>query len=192
MMVDPVDLRSAYLQGFQKVLTQGATAIVQMDCDFSHDPSTLVELVDALNAADVVIGSRYCPGGAVDEGWPVWRKTLSAFANLYVRTILGLKVRDTTTGFRVWRRETLLQMPLPRIQANGYVFLVEMAYLADCLEFRIVESPIYFADRRWGASKMSLSIQLEAAVRVWQVWWKYRDVKKAGRAGRPSPLLSSQ
>ncbi len=185
-------LRSAYLQGFQKVLAEGATAVVQMDCDFSHNPRTLVELVAALKTADVVIGSRYCPGGSVDERWPVWRKALSAFANLYVRTILGLNVRDTTTGFRVWRRETLLQMPLHRIQANGYVFLVEMAYVADCLEFGIAESPIYFADRRWGVSKMSLAIQLEAAVRVWQVWWKYRDLRKAGRAGRLSPLFSTQ
>src|SRR5262249_2142539 len=142
--------------------------------------------------ADVVIGSRYCPGGSVDEHWPVWRKALSAFANLYVRTILDLKVRDTTTGFRVWRRETLLQMPLDRIQANGYVFLVGRAYAADCLEFGIAESPIHFADRRWGVSKMSLAIQVEAAVRVWQVWWKYRDLRKAGRAGRLSPLFSTQ
>ena len=185
-------LRTAYLQGFQRVLAQGATAIVQMDCDFSHDPGTLVELLDSLKTTDVVIGSRYCPGGSVDERWPVWRKALSAFANLYVRTILGLTVRDTTTGFRVWRRETLLQMPLDRIQANGYVFLVEMAYLADCLEFRIAESPIHFADRRWGASKMSFAIQLEAAVRTWQVWWNYRDVRKAGRAARLSLLFSTQ
>ena len=84
----------------------------------------------------------------------------------------------------MWRRETLQAMPLERIQSNGYVFLVEMAYLAHCLEFKIGEAPIYFADRRWGKSKMSIKIQMEAAFRIWQVLWHYRDLKKAGRLAR--------
>jgi dolichol-phosphate mannosyltransferase len=179
-------LRSAYLNGFQKVLELdgAAHAIVQMDADFSHDPSALVEMANLLDSNDVVLGSRYVKGGSVDERWPVWRKSLSAFGNYYARTILGLPLHDVTTGYRMWRRETLQQIPIERIQSNGYVFLVEMAYLAHCLEFKIGESPIYFADRRWGKSKMSIKIQMEAAFRIWQVWWHYRDLKKAGKAGR--------
>jgi len=177
-------LRSAYLNGFQKVLESDAQAIVQMDADFSHDPSALVEMKNLLELNDVVLGSRYVKGGAVDERWPVWRKSLSAFGNYYARTILGLPLYDVTTGYRMWRRGTLQQIPFERIQSNGYVFLVEMAYLAHCLEFKIGESPIYFADRRWGKSKMSFKIQLEAAFRIWQVWWHYRDLRKAGIAGR--------
>lgn len=177
-------LRSAYLNGFQKILDGDAQAIVQMDADFSHDPSALVNMAALLESCDVALGSRYVAGGSVDKEWPVWRKSLSAFGNYYARSILRLPLHDVTTGYRIWRSETLKQMPFERIQSNGYVFLVEMMYLAHCLEFKIGESPIYFADRRWGKSKMSLKIQMEAAFRIWQVWWHYRDLKKAGRAGR--------
>ncbi|MBI3161974.1 MAG: polyprenol monophosphomannose synthase [Chloroflexi bacterium] len=177
-------LRSAYLNGFQKVLERGADAVVQMDADFSHDPSALVEMAKLLETHDVVLGSRYVKGGSVDERWPFWRKGLSAFGNFYARTLLGLPLRDVTTGYRMWRRETLGQIPFERIQSSGYVFLVEMAYLAHCLEFKIGESPIYFADRRWGKSKMSFKIQIEAAFRIWQVLWHYRDLRKTGRAAR--------
>ena len=177
-------LRSAYLNGFQKTLEGDTQAIVQMDADFSHDPSALAGMAKLLEANDVVLGSRYVQGGSVDKRWSAGRKRLSAFGNFYARTILGLPLRDVTTGFRMWRRETLQSMPLERIQSNGYVFLVEMAYLAHCLEFRVGEFPIYFADRRLGKSKMSLKIQMEAAFRIWQVWWHYRDLRKAGRAGR--------
>ena len=177
-------LRSAYLNGFQKILGGDAQAIVQMDADFSHDPSALVDMAQLLESCDVVLGSRYVQGGSVDEQWPLWRKKLSSFGNFYARSILGLPLHDVTTGYRVWRTETLKQMPFERIQSNGYIFLVEMVYLAHCLDYKIGESPIYFADRRWGKSKMSFKIQLEAALRVWQVWWNYRDLKKAGRAGR--------
>ncbi len=177
-------LRSAYLNGFQKILDGDTQAIVQMDADFSHDPAALVNMVELLKTHDVVLGSRYTEGGSVDKKWPLWRKRLSAFGNFYAKTILGLPLHDVTTGYRMWRRETLSQMPFERIQSNGYVFLVEMAYLAHCLEFKVGESPIYFADRRWGKSKMSLKIQAEAAMRIWQVWWNYRDLKKAGRSAR--------
>jgi dolichol-phosphate mannosyltransferase len=177
-------LRSAYLNGFQKVLNDGAQAVVQMDADFSHDPSALVEMAKLLESCDVVLGSRYVKGGSVDERWPYWRKALSAFGNFYARTILRLPFHDVTTGYRMWRCDVLKQIPFERIQSSGYVFLVEMAYLAHCLEFTIGESPIYFADRRWGKSKMSLKIQLEAAFRIWQVLWNYRDLKKAGRTAR--------
>ncbi len=177
-------LRSAYLNGFQKILDGDTQAIVQMDADFSHDPDALVNMAELLKTHDIVLGSRYTEGGSVDQQWPLWRKSLSAFGNFYAKTILGLPLHDVTTGYRMWRRETLNQMPFERIQSNGYVFLVEMAYLAHCLEFKIGESPIYFADRRWGKSKMSLKIQAEAAMRIWQVWWNYRDLKRAGRSAR--------
>ncbi len=177
-------LRSAYLNGFQKILDSDAQVIVQMDADFSHDPAVLVDMANLLKTCDIVLGSRYIKGGSVDERWSFWRRSLSAFGNYYARTILRLPLQDITTGFRMWRRETLQQIPFERIQSNGYVFLVEMIYLAHCLEFKIGETPIYFADRRWGKSKMSLKIQLEAALRIWQVGWHFRDLKKAGRAGR--------
>jgi dolichol-phosphate mannosyltransferase len=177
-------LRSAYLSAFQKVLKTPVQAVVQMDADFSHDPSALVAMVERLESCDVVLGSRYVQGGAVDMRWPAWRKGLSAFGNFYARTLLRLPLHDVTTGYRLWRSEVLAQMPLGRIQSNGYVFLVEMVYLAHCLEFKIAESPIYFADRRWGKSKMSFKIQMEAALRIWQVWWHYRDLRRAGHAGR--------
>jgi dolichol-phosphate mannosyltransferase len=177
-------LRSAYLNGFQKLLSGDSEAIVQMDADFSHDPAALPEMVRKLESCDMVLGSRYVQGGSVDKDWPQWRKSLSAFANFYARSILRLPFHDVTTGYRLWRRETLMQIPFEKIQSSGYVFLVEMAYLTHCLEFKIGESPIYFADRRFGKSKMSFKIQLEAALRIWQVWWGYRDLRKAGSSAR--------
>ena len=177
-------LRSAYLNGFQKILDGDAEAIVQMDADFSHDPAALMEMAKRLETNDVVLGSRYVSGGSVDEKWPIWRKWLSAFGNFYARSILRLPLNDVTTGYRMWRSETLKQMPFERIQATGYIFLVEMIYLAHCLEFKVGEAPIYFADRRFGKSKMSFKIQAEAAMRIWQVWWNYRDLRKAGKLAR--------
>ena len=177
-------LRSAYMQGIQRALDEGAEAVAQMDADLSHDPLLLPQMAALLRDHDVVLGSRYVPDGAVDRSWPLWRRSLSTFGNYYARTILGLPMRDVTTGFRLWRCATLQAMPLERLRSNGYVFLVEMAYLAHCLDFRIAEQPIYFADRQAGHSKMSLRIQAEAALRVWQVRWDYRDLRRLGRAGR--------
>ena len=171
-------LRSAYIEGFQKAFGLGAEAVVQMDADFSHDPAVLNEMAGRIDACDVVIGSRYVKGGSLARRWPLWRKALSAFGNTYARTILGFPLRDVTTGYRMWRREVLQNMPLDRIRSNGYIFLVEMAYVAYLMRYRITEVPIHFADRRWGKSKMSLRIQLEAAVRIWDVWWHYRDLRR--------------
>jgi dolichol-phosphate mannosyltransferase len=177
-------LRSAYLGGFRRVLSEGAEAILQIDADLSHDPRKVPEFVDALRDADLVLGSRYIPGGSLDAEWPRWRRGLSAFGNLYARTILGTPITDITTGFRLWRAATLREMPLDRIKSNGYVFLVEMAYMAHCLEYRIKEVPIHFSERQRGRSKMSFGIQAEAAFRVWQVWWHHRQLHRAGRAAR--------
>jgi dolichol-phosphate mannosyltransferase len=167
-------LGTAYIAGFQSALKAGATAIAQMDADFSHPPEKLVELAEALQCCDMVLGSRYVPGGSVDERWPSWRKGLSAWGNIYARTILGLPICDVTGGFRVWRRETLLRMPLEQVRSNGYAFQIEMVYIAHLLGFTHTEVPFYFADRRWGQSKMSFRIQREAAIRVWQMRYRYR------------------
>jgi len=171
-------LGSAYIQGFQIAMQNGAEAVGQMDADFSHPAEKVVELVQTLESCDMALGSRYVPGGKLDERWPLWRKTLSGFGNFYARTILGMKLRDVTGGFRLWKSATLKAMPLDSIRSNGYIFQVEMAYVASKLGFHFKEIPIYFADRRWGQSKMSIRIQLEAAIRVWQLPAIYRKLKK--------------
>jgi dolichol-phosphate mannosyltransferase len=170
-------LGSAYLHGFNRAVNAGAQAVAQMDADFSHPPEKIIEMLSALQHYDLALGSRYLPGGGVDENWPVWRKSLSAFGNFYTRLILGLPVKDATGGFRIWRRETLLGMPLDRVRSNGYAFQVEMIYLAYKLGFSFLEIPFYFADRKWGQSKMSFTIQVEAAIRVWQLRYEYRNLR---------------
>ena len=169
-------LGSAYLQGFDRVLSEGAQAVGQMDADFSHPPEMLVELMHSLESCEVALGSRYVQGGSVDRQWPLWRKGLSGFGNMYARTILGLHIQDATGGLRIWRRQALLGMPLQRVRSNGYAFQVEMIYIASRLGYRVQESPFYFADRHQGRSKMSFRIQVEAALSVWQMLLRYRDL----------------
>lgn len=173
-------LGSAYIAGFKYALNSDAQIIGQIDADFSHPPQKVLELIDALQDCDLAVGSRYVPGGNVDRDWAFWRKGLSAFGNFYARTILGLSLRDVTGGFRLWKRESLAKMPLDRVRSNGYVFQVEMAYVAHRLGCLMKEIPIYFAERRFGESKMSLRIQLEAAIRVWQLRGTYRDLSRIG------------
>ncbi|MDO9546751.1 MAG: polyprenol monophosphomannose synthase [Pelolinea sp.] len=170
-------LGSAYIQGFIELLKGDSDAIGQMDADFSHEPGKVQKLVKALEKSDIAVGSRYVPGGSLDKDWPFWRKWLSTFGNFYARSILRLPIRDTTGGFRLWKRETLAALPLDRVRSNGYVFQVEMAYITHKLGFHFKEVPIYFAERRWGQSKMSFKIQVEAAVRVWALPRQYRDLK---------------
>jgi len=170
-------LGSAYIQGFKYALQNGAQLIGQMDADFSHPPDKLPELITALRGCDAVLGSRYVKGGSLDERWPLWRKSLSYFGNLYARTILDLPLKDVTGGFRLWKRATLEKLPLEQIRSNGYIFQVEMAYVAYLLGFNFKEVPIHFADRRWGSSKMSFRIQMEAALRVWQLLRMYRELE---------------
>jgi dolichol-phosphate mannosyltransferase len=162
-------LGTAYIQGFKTALEDGAEAVGQMDADFSHPANKLPQMLEAINSCDVVVGSRYVDGGSVDERWPLWRRGLSAFGNQYARAILKIPVQDVTGGFRVWRREVLSTLPLDNVRSSGYAFQVEMAYLAYLKGFQFKEIPIYFADRQWGKSKMSFRIQLEAALRVWQM-----------------------
>lgn len=181
-------LGTAYIQGFREAFARGADCILQMDCDFSHDPKYIPQMVERMNTCDcdIVIGSRYAKGGKLDETWSIFRKLLSWWANsVYVRLILGEKLRDATGGFRLWRREVLQGMDLDRIRSNGYVFQVETIYVAEKLGYKVDEIPIYFADRRQGQSKMSFKIQLEAALRVWQVWLRHRHLTPSMRLPVP-------
>ncbi len=170
-------LGTAYIQGFQYAMQHGAEAVGQMDADFSHPIDKLPVMMNLLPAYDFVLGSRYVPGGSLDESWPFWRKFLSGFGNVYARVILGMSIRDVTGGYRLWKRETLQGMPLERVRSNGYIFQVEMAYVASKLGYVCKETPIHFADRRWGKSKMSFRIQYEAAIRTWVLRRRYRDLK---------------
>ena len=169
-------LGSAYIRGFKHLLAGDSDVIGQMDADFSHPPEKVLELAEALAGCDVAVGSRYISGGSLDEDWPLWRKGLSAFANFYARTILNLPIKDTTGAFRLIKREALAKLPLDRIRSNGYVFQVELAYLKKKMGLTFKEVPIHFAERRYGTSKMSFGIQIEAALRVWGLLWQYRDL----------------
>ena len=171
-------LGTAYIEGFKLCLAQGADAIVQMDADFSHNPARIKPLLENLKDYHMVLGSRYVRGGRLDDRWAAWRKSLSSFGNLYARIILGLPILDVTGGFRAWRRETLLGIPIDRVRSQGYAFQVEMAYITHMSGYRIKEIPIYFAERERGDSKMSWAIQFEAARRVWAILYEYRDLKK--------------
>jgi dolichol-phosphate mannosyltransferase len=168
-------LGKAYIQGFRTALDDGADVIGMMDADLSHPPERLPALLAALGEADVAIGSRYVAGGSVDKGWPIWRKALSWFGNTYARMILGLPIHDATGGYRLWRRSALEAIPFEDSRSNGYVFIVELAYMAKLAGLHFKEKPIYFAERTHGASKMSLKIQLEAALRVWQLRGFYKN-----------------
>ncbi len=171
-------LGPAYRAGFQYVLEQGATIVGQMDADLSHPPERLPLMYQALEEADVVLGSRYVPGGGVDPHWAWYRKLLSWGANLYARTLLGLPVRDVTGGYRLWRREVLTTIPLERVRSTGYVFQIEMIFLAHRLGFRIREIPIFFRDRQWGHSKLSFAVQREAAWAVLWLRWRWRHLPR--------------
>jgi dolichol-phosphate mannosyltransferase len=172
---DKAGLGKAYIQGFRQALDDGADAIGMMDADLSHPAERLPALLASLETADVAIGSRYVEGGSVDKNWPFWRKALSWFGNAYARTILGLPIRDATGGYRLWRRSALEAIPFENSRSNGYVFIVELAYMAKLAGLRFAETPIYFAERTHGDSKMSLRIQIEAAFRVWQLRGIYKD-----------------
>ena len=172
-------LGTAYAKGFQKALDMGADVIVQMDADFSHSPEYIPDMVKQLQQYDVVVGSRYVPGGRVDERWSWWRYLLSWWANqAYARIILDIKAKDATAGFKTYRRSVLEAINFSQVVSNGYVFQVEMAYLCQKMGFSILEMPIYFEDRRIGKSKMSVPVKVEAVWRVWQIYWRYRHVQK--------------
>ena len=165
-------LGRAYLDGFRVALDAGATAIVQMDADWSHDPSVLpaLTLPVADGRADLVIGSRYVPGGGVVD-WGIGRRVISRGGSLFARTVLGLEPHDLTGGFKAWRGSTLAAIPFEGVHAGGYVFQIEMTFRASRASARIQEIPITFQDRRVGQSKMSRRIVVEALLVVLQLRW---------------------
>jgi dolichol-phosphate mannosyltransferase len=158
-------LGPAYIAGFRRALAEGAGLVLEMDSDFSHDPAYLPRLLEAARRADVVIGSRYVPGGGVSD-WGPLRKAISRGGSTYARLLLGVDVQDLTGGFKCFRREVLEAIDLDSVQARGYAFQVEMTYRAIRADFDVVEVPIVFRDRRAGTSKMDRSIVAEA---IWRV-----------------------
>jgi len=161
-------LGRAYLAGFAWALARDYGLVLEMDCDFSHDPKYLPGMLAAAAEADLVLGSRYVKGGGTVD-WGLLRKLISRGGSLYARTILGLTVRDLTGGFKCFRREVLEGIDLPTVECTGYAFQIELTYRAARRGFRIVETPIVFADRRVGHSKMSRRIVLEAIRKVWSI-----------------------
>jgi dolichol-phosphate mannosyltransferase len=158
-------LGPAYRAGFRDVLGRGAQRVVQMDADFSHDPADVPRLVEATRNADVAVGSRYAPGGRILD-WGPRRKAISRWGSAYARAVLGLRVRDMTSGFKCWRRTALEGIDLDTVGSEGYAFQVEMTFRAVRAGFDVVEVPITFRDRRVGQSKMTGSIVTEAAIKV--------------------------
>lgn len=160
----------SYLEGIERSLREPVDVLCQMDADLSHDPRQLPALIDAVanQGADLAIGSRYIPGGAI-VNWPLRRLILSRFANMYVRTITGLSAHDCTSGYRCWRKSVLASLPLNRLVSDGYSFIVEMMFLAARDGHRIVEVPITFVERREGESKISRAVVLESAIMPWKL-----------------------
>ena len=176
-------LGRAYLDGFRRALAGGATTVVQMDADFSHDPAALPGLVAPIvdDLADLVIGSRYAPGGGVVD-WGLARRVISRGGSLFARTVLALRPNDLTGGFKAWRSSTLAAVPFDGVHAGGYVFQIEMTYRASRLGARVHETPITFRDRRVGQSKMSRRIVFEALLVVVQLRWDELRGRGPGRA----------
>ncbi len=170
-------LGRAYVAGFQQALEMGYELIAQMDADLSHDPADLPRLLQVTHEADLVLGSRYVPGGDVSN-WSRHRFWLSFFANQYVRLITRLPLRDVTGGYRMWRRELLEAIQLASVHSNGYAFQIEMAYRAHRMGFRIREIPIVFTERRAGKSKLSRRVIWEAMWLPWKLSFSRMDTDK--------------
>ena len=158
-------LGPAYVAGFEWALARDAELVATIDCDFSHDPADLPRLVAATSRADIALGSRYVPGGGT-ENWGALRRFVSRGGSVYARTILGIPVHDTTSGFKVYRRQVLEAVDPSRIESRGYAFQIETVFRAIRAGFTVEEVPIRFADRAEGGSKMGPEIVLEAVVRV--------------------------
>jgi dolichol-phosphate mannosyltransferase len=161
-------LGKAYLAGFAWALARPYDLVLEMDADFSHQPRYLPAMLDRAREADLVLGSRYVPGGGT-VNWGLGRRLLSRGGSLYARTILGVPYRDLTGGFKCFRREVLEAIDLPSVACTGYAFQIELTYRAHRRGFRVAEVPIVFEDRRVGKSKMSRRIVLEAIRKVWSI-----------------------
>jgi dolichol-phosphate mannosyltransferase len=176
-------LGSAYRAGFGHGLREGFEILIEMDSDLQHDPALLPALVHAVqDGADLAVGSRYVPGGSV-PGWKWSRRLISQGGNIYAAMVLGMHVRDSTSGFRAYSARALTAIDLPAVRADGYGFQIEMAYAVACNGGRIVEVPIAFGSRERGSSKMSSFIVVEALALV--TWWAVRD--RVLQRGRPKP-----
>jgi dolichol-phosphate mannosyltransferase len=158
----------AYVAGFKKALETGTKYIFEMDCDFSHDPGNVPAFLQAIENADLVLGSRYVPGGRV-ENWGLTRRLISRWGGLYAKLVLGIPVNDLTGGNKCFRREVLEALDLDSVSSAGYGFQIEMTYRTIQKGFRVKEIPITFSDRQLGQSKMSKKIVLEAVVLVWKL-----------------------
>jgi dolichol-phosphate mannosyltransferase len=169
-------LGRAYLDGFRRALADGAELILEMDCDFSHDPKDVPRLIAAADDADLVLGSRYVRGGGT-ANWGLVRRAISRWGSLYAQILLGLGVRDLTGGFKCYRRAVLERIDLDAINSRGYAFQIETTYRALRAGFRVAEIPIRFTDREVGGSKMSRAIVLEAV-------WKVPALRLAAMRGR--------
>jgi dolichol-phosphate mannosyltransferase len=170
-------LGPAYIAGFRRALADGAELVLEMDCDFSHDPNDVPRLVAAAgDGADVVLGSRYVAGGGV-RNWGLLRRFISAGGSWYARVLLGIPVRDLTGGFKCYRRRALEGIDLDAVHSKGYAFQIETTYRALRAGFGVVEVPITFADREDGVSKMSRTIVAEAI-------WKVPSLRLAALTGR--------
>ena len=166
-------LGTAYIYGFKWAIEREYDRIVQMDADLSHDPNDVPRLVNLLDEHDLIVGSRYVEGVSV-VNWPIRRLILSYSANLYSRVITGMPIKDSTGGFKAWRREVLEELDLNAVRSQGYSFQIEMNFRTWCKGFRIKEVPIIFVDRTIGESKMSKNIVYEAIFMVWRLRiWKY-------------------
>jgi dolichol-phosphate mannosyltransferase len=177
-------LGKAYLAAFAWALERGYGLVLEMDADFSHDPRYLPAMLEKAREADLVLGSRYVPGGGT-VNWGAGRKLVSRGGSLYARTILGVGVRDLTGGFKCFRREVLEAIDLASVASTGYAFQIELTYRALLRGFRVVELPIVFADRRVGQSKMSRRIVLEAMRLVWAM--RFSRFAREARGVRPAP-----
>ena len=161
-------LGRSYVDGIHSVINRPVDVICQMDSDLSHDPRHLPDMIAATEHADVVIGSRYIPGGEIIN-WPLRRRFLSRFANGYIRSVTRISPRDCTSGYRCWRREALARIPLDQTASAGYSFLVEMLFAASAAGLRFAEVPITFVERRLGESKLSRAVLIESAITPWRL-----------------------
>jgi len=173
----PRGLGRAYTEAFQVALGAGYDVAVQMDADLSHDPAAIPSLLAGLASADLVIGSRYCPGGGV-EGWAAHRLWLSRFANMYADAVTGMGISDITAGFRAWRADALKAVHLETVASAGYSIQVELAVRAHCAGLRVREAPIVFTDRRRGESKMNFRVLMESFIMPWRLRAYVRSLKR--------------
>lgn len=164
---EKLGLGSAYVAGFKHAIQQDVDCVFEMDADFSHDPAMIPKFIAEITTCDVVIGSRYISGINV-VNWPMSRLLLSYFANIYTRVVTGMTIRDTTSGYKCFRREVLERIDLDRVRSDGYAFQIEMNFRCWRKGYRMREIPIIFVDRRSGTSKLSRGVINEA---VWIVWW---------------------